>query len=107
MIGMVFGSVGTPLAPWQAAQVCALASISSAALAGAATAAKIPMAPHRVKIRRLLTADTSLGLKIFIVGSSILRRRSEAQGASLVRMSAPHHRVRRYCTSAAPNAANN
>src|SRR5580704_2664473 len=84
MIGMVFGSIGTPLAPWHAAQVCALASISSAAragvvMAGAAIAATIPTTPHRVKSRRLITADTSL--TIFIVGSSILRWRSGAQGA--------------------------
>src|SRR5580704_709273 len=50
-------------------------------------------------------------LTIFIVGSSILRWRSGAQGAGQgadhVRMSAPHHRARRYFTSALPNASNN
>src|SRR5947208_2975903 len=34
MTGMVLGSVGTPFAPWHAAQGCALASISSAACTG-------------------------------------------------------------------------
>src|ERR1700688_452410 len=106
MIGIVFGSIGTPLAPWQAAQACALPSISSAAMAGvvmagAAIAAKIPTTPHKFKSRRLITADTSL--TIFIVGSSILRWRSGAQGAGQgaghVRMPAPHHRARRYFTS--------
>src|SRR6266704_3593043 len=44
MTGMVFGSVGTPLSPWHAAQSCAFASISSAACAGGmATARPIPI----------------------------------------------------------------
>src|SRR5580700_3534851 len=83
MIGMVFGSIGTPLAPWQAAQVCALASISSAAKAGAVIAAKIPTAPHRVKIKRLNTADTSLVILRFlslaaVYGGRDLKRKARA-----------------------------
>src|SRR5438045_2331410 len=43
MTGMVLGSVGTPLAPWHAAQGCAFASISSAACAdGIASAMPMP-----------------------------------------------------------------
>src|SRR5258708_15631064 len=43
MTGMVLGSVGTPLAPWHAAQGCAFASTSSAACAGGmASATPIP-----------------------------------------------------------------
>src|SRR6516165_10116910 len=38
MGGMVLGSVGTPLTPWQAAQSCTLASIESWARAGRVTA---------------------------------------------------------------------
>src|ERR1043166_1325197 len=40
MIGMVLGSIGTPFWPWQTLQVCVLASMSSAAEAGAAATAK-------------------------------------------------------------------
>src|ERR1700682_5784075 len=93
MIGMVFGSVGTPLAPWQAAQVCALASISSAALEGAAIAAKIPTAPHRVKIKRLITADTSLTYDFYrwlqYIEAAILSARRGARPARLRRITAP------------------
>src|SRR6516162_3185897 len=40
MIGMVLGSVGTPLWPWHAAHACAFASMSSAAHAGKTASAK-------------------------------------------------------------------
>src|SRR5882724_9489142 len=53
MIGMVFGSVGTPFWPWHAAHACAFASISSAAPAGTAATAKPSPAPKIVEKRRV------------------------------------------------------
>src|SRR5271169_5055585 len=66
MIGMVFGSAGTPFWPWQAAQNCAFASISSAAYAGMAVIAKPTAAPaivenRRVSIARFLPPVTTHG----------------------------------------------
>src|SRR5436190_1740448 len=52
MIGMVFGSVGTPFAPWHAAHACAFASMSSAACAGRTASAKLTAAPKIVEKER-------------------------------------------------------
>src|SRR5215470_2079878 len=56
MTGMVFGSIGTPLAPWQALHICALASISPCACAGAlrtaATAAIVMVVVMTVETQR-------------------------------------------------------
>src|SRR6267143_1701193 len=56
MTGMVFGSAGTPLSPWHAAQSCAFVSISSAACAGGmATARPIPIPKIAEKKRVTMT----------------------------------------------------
>src|SRR5436190_351421 len=53
MIGMVFGSMGTPFWPWHAAHACALASMSSAASAGTAVTANPTTAPKITEMRRV------------------------------------------------------
>src|SRR5690349_1306456 len=55
MVGMVFGSVGTPFSPWQAAQSCAFASIPSCACAGT-TAARPSPAPKTTESKRVSMA---------------------------------------------------
>src|SRR5579864_2718045 len=53
MIGMVFGSEGTPLWPWHVAHFCAFAAMSSAAYAGTAVTAKATPAPKIIEKRRV------------------------------------------------------
>src|SRR5947209_13230784 len=53
MLGMVFGSVGTPFWPWHAAHACAFASMSSAEYADTAVIAKLTPALTIVEKRRV------------------------------------------------------
>src|SRR2546423_977356 len=86
MTGMVFGSAGTPLSPWHAAQSCTFASISSAACAGGmASARPIPIPKIAEKKRVTMTMFLPLPLRGQSVAGYRICRGPVFHGESLMR----------------------
>src|SRR5437764_5115022 len=90
MTGMVFGSTELPLAPWHAAQGCALASMSSAACArSTATAKPMPAATIAEKNRVSMTTSPSLSRQQSVAGChNRFHQESAMQGRLMLTLTA-------------------
>src|SRR4051812_8518735 len=90
MTGTVFGSTELPLAPWHAAQGCALASMSSAACARSTVTAKpMPAATIAEKNRVSMTTSPSLSRQQSVAGChNRFHQESAMQGRLMLTLTA-------------------